>query len=304
MGERILEYCSGNIQAHVGKQEKILVENVSFVLEDGKSLALIGETGSGKTMTALSIMKLLPENVRMLHGVLQFKGEKLKSKKAVRLLLGVDIVYIPQNGLEFLNPSKKIKYHLYDNLQKVGIKKSQMKQEAIRKLLQAGFENGEEILEKYPFQLSGGMAQRVTIAIAACSEAKLILADEPTNGLDFESKMQFMNLLNMLFPTAGRLIITHDITIAKLCDETLVLCGGKMMERGNSQELLKSPRHPYTKALLDSLVENGMCPTPVLRHEVGFCPFYKRCRYAKEVCRSSMTYQKDGVIEWWCCKEK
>lgn len=300
----ILEYCSGNIQAHVGKQEKILVENVSFVLEGGKSLALIGETGSGKTMTALSIMELLPENVRMLHGVLKFKGEELKNKKTVRKLLGVDIVYIPQNGLEFLNPSKKIKYHLYDNLQKIGIKKSQIQQEAIDKLLQAGFDNGEEILEKYPFQLSGGMAQKVTIAIAACSKAKLILADEPTNGLDFESKMQFMNLLSTLFPKAAKLIITHDIAVAKLCDETLVLCGGKMMERGNSQELLENPRHPYTKALLGSLVENGMCPTPVLHREVGFCPFYKRCRYVKEACQSGMTYQKEGVIEWWCCKEK
>lgn len=304
MGETILEYCSGNIQAHVGKQEKILVENVSFILEEGKSLALIGETGSGKTMTALSIMKLLPENVRMLKGTLKFRGEELKNKKTVRKLLGVDIVYIPQNGLEFLNPSKKIKYHLYDNLQKTGMKKFQMKQEAIDKLLQAGFENGEEILEKYPFQLSGGMAQRVTIAIAACSKAKLILADEPTNGLDFESKMQFMNLLNTLFPKAAKLIITHDITIAKLCDETLVLCGGKMMEKGNSQELLKSPRHPYTKALLGSLVENGMCPTPVLQHEIGFCPFYKRCKDVQETCRSSMTHQKDGVIEWWCCKKE
>lgn len=300
----ILEYCSGNIQAHVGKQEKILVENVSFDLEEGKSLALIGETGSGKTMTALSIMKLLPENVRMLHGVLKFRGQELKDKKTVRKLLGVEIVYIPQNGLEFLNPSKKIKYHLYDNLQKAGIKKSQMRQEAIDKLLQVGFDNGKEILEKYPYQLSGGMAQKVTIAIAACSKAKLILADEPTNGLDFESKMQFMNLLDTLFPNAAKLIITHDIAVAKLCDETLVLCGGKMMERGNSQELLKNPRHPYTKALLGSLVENGMCPTPVLHYEVGFCPFYKRCKYGKKACQSGMMYQKEGVVEWWCCKEK
>lgn len=109
MGEKILEYCSGNIQAQIGRQEKILVENVSFILEGGKSVALIGETGSGKTMTALSIMKLLPDNVRMLKGVLKFRGEELKNKKTVRKLLGVDIVYIPQNGLEFLNPSKKIR---------------------------------------------------------------------------------------------------------------------------------------------------------------------------------------------------
>ena len=159
------------------------------------------------------------------------------------------------------------------------------------------------ILDRYAFQLSGGMAQRVTIALALCSEAKLLIADEPTNGLDQDSKRQTLSLLNELFPDAAKLIITHDISVAAECDRLLVLCGGRMLETGISSEVLAAPHHPYTKALLGALVENGMRETPALRTETGCCPFYRRCPSARTPCRAEMPLRKANGREWWCCAE-
>ena len=166
-----------------------------------------------------------------------------------------------------------------------------------------GFAQPEAILKQYPFQLSGGMAQRVTIALALCSEAKLLIADEPTNGLDQDSKRQTLSLLNELFPDAAKLIITHDISVAAECDRILVLCGGRMLETGISSEVLAAPHHPYTKALLGALVENGMRETPALRTETGCCPFYRRCPSARTPCRTEMPQRKANGREWWCCAE-
>lgn len=297
----ILEYNSGHITAKLERSGKLLVDDVSFSLDKGKSLALIGETGSGKTMTAMAIMGLLPSNVSVEGGQMLFRGEGLLTKKKIRSLLGVEIVYIPQNGLEFLNPSERVRNQLYDGMKKLGIKRARREQLALEKLSAVGFEHPEQVLDKYPFQLSGGMAQRVTIAIAACSDAKLVIADEPTNGLDYEAKVRFMAMLNTIFPEAARLIITHDIGVAELCDNTLVLCGGKMMEKGPSKVILTSPRHPYTKALIHALVKNGMKETPILRRGMSACPFYKRCPQATEGCFCGP--QQSDNREWWCSNE-
>lgn len=294
----VLAYESGVISAQLERSSKVLVSDVCFRMEEGQSLALIGETGSGKTMTALSIMGLLPRNVTMEGGRIDFLGQDIR--RNARKLLGDKMVYIPQNGLEFLNPSRKIRQHLYDNLKRLGIPRSQWDAQAKEKLLLAGFSNPEEVLDQYPFQLSGGMAQRVTIAISACSNARMIIADEPTNGLDEAGKQRFMELLAQVFPQAAKLIITHDIGLAELCDETLVLCGGRMMEKGQSHRVLHAPRNRYTCALITSLVKNGMQETPNLRAESGFCPFYCRCPQAKDSCQIGMQHRQDGSQEWWC----
>ncbi len=294
----ILEYESGRIAARLERSERTLVRDVSFSLGEADTLALIGETGSGKTMIALSIMGLLPANVRMSGETIRFLGQPLPLSKKMHALLGVEIVYIPQNGAEFLSPAQKVRRQMYDGLKKTGIRANALEQAALAKLQSAGFSDPRAIIDQYPFQLSGGMAQRVTIALAACSHAKLVIADEPTNGLDHDAKVQFMQMLASLFPKAAKLVITHDIAVARLCRQMIVLCGGAMMERGRSDAVLQSPNHPYTQALVGALVENGMRETPVLRAQSGACPFFRRCPKASAHCTPERVCL--GDTEWWC----
>lgn len=296
----ILEYESGTISAQLDRTQKVLVRDVSFSLRAGESLVLIGETGSGKTMAALSLMKLLPSNVRMNGGTIRFLGEDLLKRKNIRALLGQDIVYIPQSGLECLNPSETVRRQMYSNLRKLNTPIARLEHETLEHLSAAGFPEPEAVVGRYPFQLSGGMAQRVTIALALCSNAKLIIADEPTNGLGEKATAGFVSLLDSLFPEAAKLVITHDIGVAGLCANTLVMCGGRMMERGPSSALLAEPRHPYTKALIGALVRNGMRETPALREGRGDCPFYRRCPDARPECLTERGYRTDGDREWWC----
>ena len=296
----ILEYESGTISAQLDRTQKVLVRDVSFSLRAGESLVLIGETGSGKTMAALSLMKLLPSNVRMNGGTIRFLGEDLLKRKNIRALLGQDIVYIPQSGLECLNPSETVRRQMYSNLRKLNTPIARLEHETLEHLSAAGFPEPEAVVGRYPFQLSGGMAQRVTIALALCSNAKLIIADEPTNGLGEKATAVFGSLLDSLFPEAAKLVITHDIGVAGLCANTLVMCGGRMMERGPSSALLAEPRHPYTKALIGALVRNGMRETPALREGRGDCPFYRRCPDARPECLTERGYRTDGDREWWC----
>ena len=295
-------YACGTISAKLARGERVLLQDVSFSLASGERLAIIGETGSGKTMLALSILGLLPANVRMEGGRVQLDGDALPSGKRLQTLCGDKLVYIPQNGAEFLLTTRTVRKQLYDSLKKLGLPRKAFPALAAEKLRLAGFDAPETVLDKYPFQLSGGMAQRVTIALAACSRARLLLADEPTNGLDEAGQAQFFALLDSIFPDAAKLIITHDISVAARCDRVLVLCGGRMLETGASSTVLRAPRHPYTKALLAAQVASGMQPSPVLREGASGCPFYARCSEADEAClHSAMQKHADGKTEWWCC---
>lgn len=296
-----MEYSSGSVEAKLASSRSVLLRDVCFTAGAGESLALIGETGSGKTMTALSLMGLLPDNVEMLSGSVRLLGRELTQADR-RKALGEDIAYIPQNGLESLSPAARVRTHLCDSLERRGVPRRERIAAAAEKLRLAGFEKPEEILPLYPFQLSGGMAQRVTIALAACAAPKLIIADEPTNGLDEAGRDRFLRLLDELFPDAARLIITHDISVAERCDRTLVLCGGAALEQGPSGEVLCSPRHPYTRALLSALVKNGMHPTPALRENAGPCPFFGRCPEAGESCLRELPLRREPGREWRCAK--
>lgn len=227
-------YACGMISAKLSRGERVLLQDVSFSLSSGQRLAIIGETGSGKTMLALSILGLLPANVRMQSGCIEMDGAALPAGKQLQTLRGDKLVYIPQNGAEFLLPTRTVRKQLYDSLKKLGLPRKDFPALAAEKLRLAGFDAPETLLDKYPFQLSGGMAQRVTIALAACSRARLLIADEPTNGLDEAGRTQFFALLDSIFPDAAKLIITHDISVAARCDRVLVLCGGRMLETGVS----------------------------------------------------------------------
>lgn len=295
-------YACGMISAKLSHGERVLLQDVSFSLSSGQRLAIIGETGSGKTMLALSILGLLPSNVRMQGGCIQLDGTALPTGKQLQTLRGDKMVYIPQNGAEFLLPARTVRKQLYDSLKKLGLPRKDFPAFAAEKLRLAGFDAPETILDKYPFQLSGGMAQRVTIALAACSRARLLIADEPTNGLDENGRVQFFSLLDSIFPNAAKLIITHDISVAARCDRVLVLCGGRMLETGTVDAVLGAPHHPYTKALLAAQVANGMQPSPVLREGVSGCPFYARCPEANATCLNDVMQKHTvGMSEWWCC---
>ena len=295
-------YACGMISAKLSHGERVLLQDVSFSLFAGERLAVIGETGSGKTMLALSILGLLPANVRMQSGCIQMDGAALPARVQLQTLRGDKLVYIPQNGAEFLLPARTVRKQLYDSLKKLGLPRKEFPALAAEKLRLAGFDAPETVLDKYPFQLSGGMAQRVTIALAACSRARLLIADEPTNGLDEAGRAQFFALLDSIFPDAAKLIITHDISVAARCDRVLVLCGGRMLETGVSSTVLSAPRHPYTKALLAAQVANGMQPSPILREGTSGCPFYTRCPETDAGClNGAMQKHTVGMSEWWCC---
>ena len=300
MSEPILDYSGGKIIT-AGREERVLADGVSFKLRRGESLALIGETGSGKTMTALSIMRLLPAGVIEEGEEIGFMGSALPEGKKVRELLGTLIVYIPQNGAESLDPSRKVKKQLYDNLKKLGTPQKDLQKKALEKLSLAGFEDPASVMDKYPFQLSGGMAQRVTIALAACSKAELIIADEPSNGLDEDFAEDFLTLVRSVFPDAAILMITHDISMASGCENIAVLCGGKIMEKGPAQEVLARPKSPYTKALIAALPAKGMKQTPVLRQGSSDCPFYERCPGAGFYCREALVWRGTDEQGWRCC---
>lgn len=188
-------YACNTISAKLARGERVLLQDVSVSLSSGERMAIIGETGSGKTMLALSILGLLPANVRMQSGCIQMDGAALPTGKQLQTLRGDKLVYIPQNGAEFLLSTRTVRAQLYDSLKKLGLPRKVFPALAAEKLRLAGFDAPETILDKYPFQLSGGMAQRVTIALAACSRARLLIADEPTNGLDEAGRAQFFALL-------------------------------------------------------------------------------------------------------------
>lgn len=298
--EETLDYSCGGIGAQLDRTQKMLVQDVTIRLDSGETLALVGETGSGKTILAQSLMGVLPPNVHRHGGKIFICGKEIVHEKQLRAMLGKEIVYIPQNGYEFLNPTRTVRKHLYDSLARIAVPVGKRATVALEKLEQAGFSEPKSVIDRYPFELSGGMAQRVTIALALCSRAKLLIADEPTNGLDEAAKARFMHLLGTLFPEAGKLVITHDISVAAMCDRLLVLCRGRAMESGKATDVLTSPYHPYTKALLAALVENGMRQTPVLRKGPGLCPFYHRCPQATVQCRETLPKQEADGREWWC----
>lgn len=298
----VFSYAGGQITAEISRGERVLLQDISFSLHFGDRLAIIGETGSGKTMLALSILGLLPANVQMQGGRMELDGIALSNEKQLRKLRGDKIVYIPQNGAEFLCPTRTVRSQLYDSFKKLGLPRKAFTALAEEKLRLAGFSAPGEILDRYPFQLSGGMAQRVTIALAACSQARLLIADEPTNGLDEAGRRQFFMLLDSIFPDTAKIIITHDISVAALCGQILVLCGGRMLEKGLSETVLRAPQHPYTKALLAAQVINGMRPSPVLRGGISGCPFYARCPKADKACQNAaLQAHRNTDQEWWCC---
>lgn len=231
-----------------------IVRDLSFCAQCGKKLAVVGESGCGKTMTAMAILGLLPDNCRAQGSIRWGESDLLSlSGKQRRALLGSEHVLIPQSGADFLNPSLTVKRQMSEALARIGVPKKHRAERMLALLKSVGFANPDGVLRSYPFQLSGGMAQRVVMAMASAGQPKLVIADEPTKGIDQDNTAQFIGNLDSLFGDAAVILITHDISVAAVCDDILIMKDGTAAEYGDAQTVLSNPQSEYTRQLIADL---------------------------------------------------
>ncbi len=275
------------------------VNGVSFKLEPGKTLGIVGESGSGKSVTAYSIMQILAENGAITGGSVKYKGEDITkwNKKQMQGFRGKKCSIIFQDPMTSLNPVFTIGNQLMEAiLLHTDRNKEQARERAIEMLTLVGVNEPEKRLKQYPHELSGGMRQRVMIAMALACEPDILIADEPTTALDVTIQAQILELMQELQKKMGMAIImvTHDLgVIADMCDEIIVMYGGRVCERGTADAIFYDPRHEYTKGLLRSipsvsrmkerLVPIGGTPINLLNMPKG-CAFCARCDKAMKIC--------------------
>ena len=275
------------------------VNGVSFNLDAGKVLGIVGESGSGKSVTAYSIMQILADTGKIVEGEIYYKGEDISkwNEAKMRTFRGKCCSIIFQDPMTSLNPVFTIGNQLIEAIN-IHSKKSkeEAKARAIEMLQLVGINEPEKRLKQYPFELSGGMRQRVMIAMALACEPDILIADEPTTALDVTIQAQILELMQDLQKKLGMAIImvTHDLgVIAELCDEIVVMYGGRFCERGTADEIFYNPRHEYTKGLLRSipninnmkerLVPIAGTPINMLNMPKG-CAFCARCDSAMKIC--------------------
>ena len=280
------------------------VDGVSFTLDAGKTMGIVGESGSGKSVTASSIMRLLPQNGKIMGGEIDFDGVDMMklSKKQLVALRGNEIAMIFQDPMTSLDPVFKVGNQMVEMIcAHQNVSKEAARAMAIEALGRVGIPNPEKRMDAYPYELSGGMCQRVIIAMAICSHPKIIIADEPTTALDVTVQARVLELLRELQRNlnTGILLITHNLGVVwEMCDDVMVMYAGQTVEKAETKELYAAPLHPYTWGLLDSIPRlsdesKGMLTTipgvpPDLRLTGECCNFCNRCRYAQDICRTSV----------------
>jgi oligopeptide/dipeptide ABC transporter ATP-binding protein len=279
------------------------VDGVSFSLDSGKTLAVVGESGSGKTVLSRSIMGLLPPRDVTATGTVRFAGRDLTAMTPDqrRRIWGAELSMIFQDPMTALNPVKRIGAQITETLRlHLDMHRSEAKTAAVELLRSVGIPSPEERVDWYPFQLSGGMRQRVMIAIALACGPRLVLADEPTTGLDVTVQAQILDLLARLQRERQMavILITHDLGVAATrADDIVVMYAGRVVERAPSATLFRDTRMPYTQALMDSIprladASGTRLPAiagrpPDLIHPPDGCRFAPRCPYAQDKCRTS-----------------
>ncbi len=275
------------------------VNGVTFNLEKGKTLGIVGESGSGKSVTAYSIMQILAETGRVVDGEIRYKGEDITKwdEKKLSKYRGEKVSIIFQDPMTSLNPVFTIGYQLKEAiLLHTDKNKDEAWKRAVEMLTLVGVNEPESRMKQYPYELSGGMRQRVMIAMALCCEPDILIADEPTTALDVTIQAQILELMQDLQKKMGMAIImvTHDLgVIASMCDEIIVMYGGRVCERGTADAIFYHPAHEYTKGLLRSipttenmnerLVPIGGTPINLLNMPKG-CAFCPRCENAMKIC--------------------
>jgi peptide/nickel transport system ATP-binding protein len=276
------------------------VDGVNFEVEKGQTLGIVGESGSGKSVTCLTIMGLNPKKSAITSGEARFNGEDLITmpQKRLRDIRGNDIAMIFQDPMTSLNPVHTIGKQLVEAIQlHRDVSKRQAKLRALELLKAVGIPRAERRIDDYPHQFSGGMRQRVMIAMALVNDPDLLIADEPTTALDVTTQAQILELMNRLQREFGSAIImiTHDLgVIAEIADEVVVMYAAQVAERGTVEQLFSRPHHPYTWGLLgslprldadtDRLVQIQGQPPSLLNPPRG-CRFNPRCPYVMNVCK-------------------
>jgi len=243
------------------------VNDVSFEIPMGKTVCIVGESGSGKSITAMSIMQLIDQPGKIVGGEILLEGKNLLtlSDAQMRKVRGRDIAMIFQEPMTSLNPSYTVGYQIDEalRLHHKNLNKKQRFDKVVEALDLVGIPDPVEKYGEYPFKLSGGQRQRVMIAIAMACEPKLLIADEPTTALDVTIQAQVLDLMKKLQEETGTsiLFITHDLGVVyQIADEVVVMYRGSIVEKASAEELFRDPRHPYTKALLNSIPKPGITP--------------------------------------------
>ncbi len=276
-----------------------VVDHISFRIRRGEIVGIVGESGCGKSVTALTIQGLIENDIRVLSGKIIFDGEDLlkmsPSERRKRSSLKSTMIF--QEPMTSLNPLMKIEKQVGEVLYLQGERsKKEMRKEVRRMLEEVGIQDTERIMKSYPFQLSGGLRQRIMIAMAAICKPQLLIADEPTTALDVTTQAQVLALLKRINREYGTaiLFISHDLgVIRQLCDRTLVMYAGKIVEEGSAETILIHPVHEYTKGLINSIPTKKQkgkklkCikdRVPSVFEEKMPCPFAPRCEKAKDIC--------------------
>ena len=279
------------------------VNGVSFEIEKGEILAVVGESGSGKSVTSLSIMGLIEKPGRISNGEILFNGQELTrmSKKEMQAIRGDKISMIFQEPMTSLNPVYRIKDQIVESiLTHTKMTKKEAEDHAVEMLRLVGIPDPERRAEDYPHQMSGGMRQRVMIAMALACNPELLIADEPTTALDVTIQAQILDLINSIREKLNMsvLLITHDLgVVAETADKVVVMYCGRVVEKGTVEEIFTDPRHPYTKGLLESIPRmdkdvkplymiKGIVPDPT--NLPKGCPFADRCDRCMDKCREAM----------------
>ena len=300
------------------------VNGVSYSVEAGKTLGVVGESGSGKSVSAMSILHLIDDNGYIDSGEILFDGRDVShlSIDEMYKLRGNDISVIFQEPMTSLNPVLKVGRQVRETLlvHNPTMSKAEAKQRVVEMFQRVGIPEAEKRYDCYPHELSGGLRQRVMIAMAMVCKPKLLIADEPTTALDVTIEAQILRLMKELRDETGMsvLIITHNMgVVAEICDYVYVMYAGKIMEQAETFELFDHTMHPYTKGLLDSIPRIGQNAerlhtipgvVPNLLHLSQGCPFSNRCEYATDQCRTEKAQlhpvAPDHQVRCFRCEEE
>lgn len=299
MTSKLLEVKNLTTEFKMDKGNLTAVNHISFHINNEEVVGLVGESGSGKSVTSLSMLKLLPENGRTTSGEVLLNNENILNldKKQIRKIRGKEIAMIFQDPMSALNPVLRVGEQMMETtMLHLGHSKVEAKDHAINMLKQVGIPAAEDVFNRYPHQLSGGMSQRVMIAMGLSSNPQVLIADEPTTALDVTIQAQVLELMQELKEKnkVGILLITHDLgVVAEMCDRVIVMYCGRIVESAKVDDLFEKPLHPYTKGLIASVPKIGSGEealhyikgrVPDLSQLPKGCKFAPRCEWAKDKC--------------------